>query len=83
MECPGDVVDFENHTSFAKDHLPRARGRAGATENYVMSMARLVILPKHVHHPKDILHKYIVSRGEIARESPALSMPSVVRVWVP
>ena len=48
-----------------------------------MSMSGLLILAEHVYDAKDILHKHILSREEIARESPTLSMPSVIGVRAP
>lgn len=48
-----------------------------------MGMTGLLILAKHVHDSKDILHKHIVPGVEIGRESPALSVPSLIGGWVP
>ncbi len=49
----------------------------------MMSMAGLLVLTKHVHHSKSILRKYVISRRQIASESPGLSVPSVTGVWIP
>jgi hypothetical protein len=82
LECPGEVIDFENHASLSQDHLPGTDRRASSTENDVMSMTRLLILAKNIHHSKDILNDHIISRRQVGRESPALSVPAVIGIRI-
>jgi hypothetical protein len=82
LECSRDVVEFEDHASDAEDQLTGTDRSASPTKNYMMSMARLLVLTKYVHHSKNILHKHVISRQQIAREWPAFSVPSVIG-WIP
>lgn len=82
LERPGNVVDFEDHASVSQDQLPGTNGRASPAENDVMSVARLLVLAKHVHYPERILREHIIPGGQIGRKSPGLLVPSVTRGWI-
>ncbi|HYW84256.1 MAG TPA: hypothetical protein VFB30_13420, partial [Spirochaetia bacterium] len=83
LERPGNVVDFEKHAPFAKDQFTGADCRASPTKNYVMSMARLLVLAENMHLSEDILHEHVVCRCHVGRESPALAVPAVIAIAVP
>ena len=47
-----------------------------------MSMSGLLVLAEHGYDSEDILHKHIIPGGEIAHESSAFPVPSVIGVRI-